>query len=1286
MRKNAFYLLMPIFMLAIGLAVPRAQTNVPTDSLGGKTVHVYLPSLAIDTLVIQNLNIRMKEDAQFWYSYTFTKAGLYDYQDGFYFTDPSHRQFFSKSGLGTTEAPRFMLADFAGGKEIWIIVDPTGPATAKPVIMLQPPKTVNILNPWSTTAPKLVSGAKTRNMTTVSGHCGWFSAMLLDTTMTKGHFAEISDAATYGKSGFSGTDDFDFAALFTQFGPTIWLNTEANSWTGTYPNVDGTCQYMMAMTIRDFSKDHPDFEFGSLTGDHVVKGVVQSAIGPDPDRKPVLNTAGATKDPAITFGTFDTWWRTDSTNATPTMRSYESCYDLPMSKSSDGLWEYDSFRDSPDHGFWPVEGTLNRFPTETMTSCYVKPPPDSTTWVTSGQPKRNGNFCAESHATFIYSPGQKFAFRGDDDVWVYIDGKLVVDLGGVHTPKSDSVDLSKLNLTAGKTYKWDFFYCDRQPCGSSLRIKTSIFFLQQRSLYGEQEPGPTPGSIILKIWKRQGGTGSCGSVGADTTSKPASNLTYQVVDAAGKVVKDLTNPGSFYGGISIAEPQISVDTSKLVPGTDLVPGATYRIVAFEPANQKVRVEVPFKVPVRNYVDYDSPATATALAGQLIPVIVSNRDQAGAKAAGALNYAPIIPAGLLVYTNAAGTAAAPATLTTNADGFDTLWVTANPTADKSYTLSLSAPAKLNPVLTFTVPTDRVEFVAPLSSDTLVGKIVAINLQAVDKTGPQAKAITYTLKIPAGLKVFSDAAGTTPITGGTTGADGTGIIYATSENPVDATYILEINGSIPTRTLKFHMPTDRVEFVPPLARDTLVGSIVTIDLQTMDKGVAQAKPLAYTLKIPAGLKVYSDAAGTLPITGGTTGADGKGRIYATADSTDPVDKTYILEIIASVPTMTLKFRMPPLDLPKAVSAGIYDDNGDGIGDRIEVTYDRDITAVPPKSAAYKWPSTATAVAVAGADVAKGVAGKVLTLKGTFSQAILTAGTGVFSSTYQARKVDSTQNLNLDDHIGPVIKTAVISLGAAMDTLRIKFSEPIGSGPTGPASDWFGIKRANDGDVEHIAPVSTKWKDDRSEVTLIYDNSKPESPRAGNLVRIEDSKAGIVDERGNTSGPQPRFRVITGDNRAQIKTVTLKELDPVGLPGKAVETSSQPNTAKVETVVETTKRLGHLLKVDLGSFAVGDDFNPVPLSQVVLEWQVHYFTNHGEPVNDAKGAVACDDKDMYGGDCTSNRRFVFVGWNGATKAGNKVGTGAYVARFSYVIKVAGKVMDRGGLDQIWGITRKR
>jgi len=1190
MRKNIRFLTVPIFLLIIALGVPRAQNNQPTDSLGGKTVHVYLPTLAIDSLYIQNLNINMKQDAQYWYSYTFTKAGLYDYQDGFYFTDSQHRLFFSKSGFGGTEAPRFLLADFKGTKEIWIIVDPTGPATAPPIIMTSAPKTVNILNPWATTSPKLLyaGGTKTRNMTTVSGHCGWFSAMLLDTTITKGYFSEISNAGTYGKTGVSGTEDFDFAALFAQYGPTIWLNTDANAWTATFPNVEGTCQYMMAMTVRDFSSKHPDFDFGSVTGDHSVPKAVLPDIGPEPGRKPVLNPSIPKPDGTVTFSHFDDWWVTDSTRTDP-YKNYESCYDLPMSKSSDGLWEYDSYRDSPDHGFWPVEGAaLNRFG-ETMASCYVKPPPDTTTWKTGG-PQRNGNFCAESHATFIYNPGQKFAFRGDDDVWVYINGKLVVDLGGVHIPKSDSVDLDKLGLTPNKEYKWDFFYCDRQPCGSSLRIKTSIFFKQQRSLYGKELPGPTPGSVSLEIWKRVGGTGSCASAGSDKLdSVKATNLTYQLLDAAGNVVKDLANPGTFYnGGIVLAAPSvITVDTTLLVPGPDLIAGATYRVVAFEPSAQKIRVELPFKVPVRNYVDFDSPATpTTAVVGQLVMVIASNRDQTGAKSAGVLSYTPSVPAGLLVYTDAAGTVKASATLNTNADGLDTLWVTGDPaaTADKTYILSLPAPAKLTPTLTFTVPTDRVEIQPPLVRDTLVGKIFAIKLQTVDKTGPQAKALPYTLKIPAGLKVTSDPGGLTPITSGTTGADGSAIIYAT------------------------------------------------------------------------------------------------------ADSTDPVDKSYILGITTSAPTVTLNFHMPAVDLPKLLSAGIYDDDGDGIGDRIEADFDKDITASAPTAAAYKWPSTGAPVTLPGADVAKAAAGKTLVLKGKFSTDVQTAGVGSFSATYHPRKSDSVQTVNLEDHIGPIIKEAVITLGIGADTLNIRFSEVLNlSGPTGDPATWFAIKRSSAGTVEHVVPLSAKLSDDRTLITLVYKNTTSDVPRAGNLVRIEDGKTLVADERGNTAGINSRYRVITGDKRSGIEFVPWHKLAPVvNGTEQAIEPSWHPTNDSVTKVVDGTSRVGYLIKVDLGAYAVGDDFNKVTPSQVSLDYHIVYFTNFGDMVAERTGSIGCTDA-VFKGDCVANPGFVYIGWNGVTKNGSKAGTGAYIARLSYFINVAGQSVEPRSLVKVLGILRR-
>jgi fibro-slime domain-containing protein len=86
----------------------------------------------------------------------------------------------------------------------------------------------------------------------------------------------------------------------------------------------------------------------------------------------------------------------------------------------------------------------------------------------------NYGFCFELHTWFTNQPGQVFDFMGDDDVWVFINNKLAIDLGGVHSSSSDSVNLDYLGLTVGDTYPLDFFFCERHYSESNLVISTSI--------------------------------------------------------------------------------------------------------------------------------------------------------------------------------------------------------------------------------------------------------------------------------------------------------------------------------------------------------------------------------------------------------------------------------------------------------------------------------------------------------------------------------------------------------------------------------------------------------------------------------------------------------------------------------------------------------------------------------------------------------------------------------------------------------------------------------------------
>ena len=85
-----------------------------------------------------------------------------------------------------------------------------------------------------------------------------------------------------------------------------------------------------------------------------------------------------------------------------------------------------------------------------------------------------------------------FDFTGDDDVWVFFDKQLGIDLGGVHGAQTAAVDLD--TLMSGKSsgnYSFDFFFAERHTTESNLMITTSLLF---------SDPPvdvPEPGSLAL---------------------------------------------------------------------------------------------------------------------------------------------------------------------------------------------------------------------------------------------------------------------------------------------------------------------------------------------------------------------------------------------------------------------------------------------------------------------------------------------------------------------------------------------------------------------------------------------------------------------------------------------------------------------------------------------------------------------------------------------------------------------------------------------------------------------
>lgn len=197
-------------------------------------------------------------------------------------------------------------------------------------------------------------------------------------------------------------------------------------------------------TIRDFRRGdraggHPDFESVPIMAD---PGIVQSTLGPD--GKPVY--AGLAGNPTTSgAANFNQWYN----NVVGVNQSMNHTITLDDT-GHPGIYTFAS------SNFFPIDGQL---------------------WGNEGL-NHNFHFTFELNTEFTYQGGEVFTFNGDDDLWVFINGKLAIDLGGVHGAQSASVNLdamaAALGIALNGTYSLDLFFAERHTSQSNFRIDTSL--------------------------------------------------------------------------------------------------------------------------------------------------------------------------------------------------------------------------------------------------------------------------------------------------------------------------------------------------------------------------------------------------------------------------------------------------------------------------------------------------------------------------------------------------------------------------------------------------------------------------------------------------------------------------------------------------------------------------------------------------------------------------------------------------------------------------------------------
>jgi fibro-slime domain-containing protein len=259
-----------------------------------------------------------------------------------------------------------------------------------------------------------------------------------------------------------------------------------------------------AMRHPDFEKFHGDYATPNLVmpalddkGKPHWSGICGAASAPYPSTDPKTGTCPYNQQ-MTTAANFDQWYNdvpgVNVSKVTRMMLAYDSAAHV-YKINTGAFYPWDN-----DAHSWVAQGK------ETLKSV--------------NSVGHNFGFTSEVRTYFEFhldaARPQLLSFDGDDDVWVFINRKLAVDIGGLHQSRNgkvtlDSATATKLGLEEGKIYEMALFHAERHTSASNFNLTLDGFVTTHSTCAAKCGDGIVAGAEACDDGKNDGSYGSCTS-------------------------------------------------------------------------------------------------------------------------------------------------------------------------------------------------------------------------------------------------------------------------------------------------------------------------------------------------------------------------------------------------------------------------------------------------------------------------------------------------------------------------------------------------------------------------------------------------------------------------------------------------------------------------------------------------------------------------------------------------------------------------------------------------------